>query len=367
MTVRGKLFAVMAIVVFLVSAAYAGTTQGYLASLFARYAELNGGDIRPEQLEELRQYVLGHMEMKAVTVTLYVAGIAVVVCFWVSGMLVKPLRRLIDVMEQVAGKKWDTVIPIDRHDEYGQVGEAFNAMTRNLREAENSRKRLVEDVAHELRTPLSVVLTKLELIQQSPSVVKPETLLPLHDEVLRVIHLVEELQLLTSAEAGELTLHRERTDLNVLLTNMAELIQPEAEARGIRLHGPDRSGAAQAYIDPGRFKQVILNMASNALRHTPPGGEIFIQAVPAIDQSSVVVTVKDTGPGIPPDAIPYLFDRFYRADTTERRSSGGSGLGLAIARQIVLAHGGFIQASNRPGGGAEFAVYIPMEKPRIEE
>lgn len=366
MTVRGKIFAVMAIVVFLVSAAYVGTTQGYLESLFVRYyLDLNPAGVQPEQIEGLQQYIMDRMEMKAVTVTLYIAGVAVVVCFLISGMLVKPLKRLIGVMEKVAEKELDTEIEVIKRDEYGQVGEAFNKMTRNLREAENSRKRLVEDVAHELRTPLAIVLTKLELIQQSPSAVNPETLLPLHDEVLRVIHLVDELQLITSAEAGELTLHREWIDLEDFLIDLAELIEPEAEACGIRLHGPERSGGYQVYIDPRRFKQVILNLVANALQHTPAEGEIYIRISATTDMEYIAVIVRDTGPGIPPDAIPHLFDRFYRVNNTERRRAGGLGLGLAIARQIVLAHGGSIKASNHSLGGAEFAVYIPFEKTRL--
>ncbi|WP_330163221.1 HAMP domain-containing protein [Paenibacillus woosongensis] len=202
MTLRSKIFDGMALLVLLVGAAYVGTTQGYLGSLFAQYFTENvPSDIEPDQLEGIRDYIMSRMGMKAVTVTLFTAGIALLIGYWLSGIMTRPLRRLITEMDKVADRQLDTAIPVQGPDEYGQVSRAFNKMTHQLRDSENRRKRLVEDVAHELRTPLSIVLTKLELVQQSAVDVKPETLLPLHDEVLRVIHLVDELQFLTSATA----------------------------------------------------------------------------------------------------------------------------------------------------------------------
>ncbi|WP_019640766.1 sensor histidine kinase [Paenibacillus fonticola] len=358
MTLRSKIFGGMALLVLLVSAAYVGTTQGYLGSLFAQYFSDEAAiEIEPDQLQGIRDYIMSRMGMKAVTVTLFTAGIALLIGYWLSGTMTRPLKRLIAEMDKVADRQLDTVLPVQGSDEYGQVSKAFNKMTHQLRDSENSRKRLVEDVAHELRTPLSIVLTKLELVQQSAVDVKPETLLPLHDEVLRVIHLVDELQFLTSAEAGELHLQRKVTDLSGLLADLAELVRPEAEARSIRLNGPDRSNPMEADIDAKRVKQVILNLAANALRHTPSGGEISIRVSPAEDPAFIVVTVQDTGPGIPAETIAHLFDRFYKVDKSER--SGGAGLGLAIVRQIVLAHGGRIEVRNHMKGGAEFTVYLP--------
>ncbi|GAA0133738.1 hypothetical protein YSY43_05780 [Paenibacillus sp. YSY-4.3] len=358
MTLRTKIFGGMALLVLLVGAAYAGTTQGYLGSLFAQYlSDEVPSKIEPDELEGIRDYIMSRMGMKAIPVTLFTAGIALMIGYWLSGMMTRPLKRLIAEMNKVATRQLDTVIPVQGSDEYGQVSRAFNKMTRQLHDSENNRKRLVEDVAHELRTPLSIVLTKLELVQQSAVDVKPETLLPLHDEVLRVIHLVDELQFLTSAEAGELHLQRKVTDLSGLLADLAELVRPEAEARGIRLNSPDRSFPIEADIDAKRVKQVILNLVANALRHTPSGGDISIQVSPAEDPAFVVVTVQDTGPGIPTETIPHLFDRFYKVDKSER--SGGAGLGLAIARQIVVAHGGMIEVQNHMQGGAVFTVHFP--------
>lgn len=136
-----------------------------------------------------------------------------------------------------------------------------------------------------------------------------ETLLPLHDEVLRVIHLVDELQFLTSVEAGELQLQQEKTDLTQLLADLTDLVHPEADAHDIRLVGPGRDVTIEANIDAKRIKQVILNLVANALRYTPSGGEISLRVAAATDPAFVVVTVRDTGPGIPAEAIPYLFIR----------------------------------------------------------
>ncbi|MHA2857900.1 HAMP domain-containing protein [Paenibacillus lautus] len=154
MTVRGKIFMAMGVLVMLVTAAYIGTTQGYLGSLFARYVpEGSGGGL--EGLEGLSKYVLGEMKLKALMVTLFVACAVVILGYWLSGLIIHPLHKLIAVMRKVADGDLTTEVPIKRKDEYGQVGEAFNSMTHQLREAMDLRKRLVEDIAHELRMPLS--------------------------------------------------------------------------------------------------------------------------------------------------------------------------------------------------------------------
>lgn len=360
MTVRGKIFIAMGVLVMLVTAAYIGTTQGYLGSLFARYVpEGSGGGLGGDHLEELSKYVLGEMKMKALMVTLFVACAVVILGYWLSGLIIHPLHKLIAVMRKVADGDLTTEVPIKRKDEYGQVGEAFNSMTHQLREAMDLRKRLVEDIAHELRTPLSIVQSKLELIQQSPTDVKPEVLLPLHDEVLRLVHLVDELHLLNTAEAGQLVLHKEKTDLNLLLGNLMELIEPEADACGVTLKEPEYRDSAWARVDPKRLKQVLLNLLTNALRHTPEGGSISVR-IDARDLSGqVAISITDTGTGIPADALPHVFDRFYRVDSGRGRSTGGTGLGLSIAKQIAAAHGGYIQVQSELGKGTEFTVILP--------
>lgn len=258
-----------------------------------------------------RDYVLSHMRGKAINVTLFVAVLAMIVCFWLSGMLTRPLRRLIDVMAKVASKELDVEVPVRSRDEFGLVAEAFNQMTHQLKQSENRRKRLVEDVAHELRTPLSIVLTKLELIQQSRTEVKPEALLPLHDELLRLSYLVEELQLLSSAEAGELALHKVRIGLVELAEHIADLARPEAEASGIKLHGPDAVSEVWVEVDARRVKQILLNLLANAIRHTPPNGDIWIVIeAPSGTATNASIIVRDTGSGIPPEAIPYCSNVF---------------------------------------------------------
>ncbi|MHA2857899.1 sensor histidine kinase [Paenibacillus lautus] len=187
---------------------------------------------------------------------------------------------------------------------------------------------------------------------------KPEVLLPLHDEVLRLVHLVDELHLLNTAEAGELVLHKEKTDLNLLLVNLMELLQPEADACGVTLR-PEYRDSAWAQVDPKRLKQLVLNLLTNALRHTPEGGSISVR-IDARDLSGqIAIGITDTGTGIPADALPHVFDRFYRVDSGRGRSTGGSGLGLSIAKQIAAAHGGYIQVQSELGKGTEFTVILP--------
>lgn len=359
MSVRGKIFLAMGVLVVLVSAAYIGTTQGYLGSLFARYYTDGGGSNEGMiSLEGVSQYILAEMKIKAFNMTLFIAGAALILGYWLSGLIVNPLNKLIRVMRRVAGGELATEVPIERADEYGQVGEAFNSMTGQLRDLMDNRKRLVEDVAHELRTPLAIIQSKLELIQQSQGTVKPEALLSVHDEVLRLIRLVDELQLLNTAEAGELTLNKEPTNLPMLMEELIELVQPEADEYGVSLVVSCNVDMPTVCLDPRRMKQVFLNLLTNALRHTREGGKITVCM--QIIHDCVSISITDTGSGIPEGAIPHLFDRFFRADPGRGRTAGGSGLGLSIAHQIVAVHGGSIQVRSEVGVGSEFTVKLPL-------
>lgn len=232
------------------------------------------------------------------------------------------------------------------------VARAFNAMATKLAAQEQQRRNLMADVAHELRTPLSVMRGRLEGLLDGVYVRDDATLEQLIDETKLLERLVEDLRTLAHAEAGTLRLQREATDVGVLIEEVARSFEPAALAGAV--HVSTQSGELPlADIDPFRIREVLGNLITNALRHTPAGGRIAINA--EADASRIRIDVADSGSGIPLDELPKVFDRFAKG-----AGSQGSGLGLTIARNLVAAHGGEISARNRPEGGAVFTFTLPV-------
>jgi signal transduction histidine kinase len=220
---------------------------------------------------------------------------------------------------------------------------------------------MTADIAHELRTPLSVERAHLEALQDGIYPLTPENLGPILEQNGLLTRLVEDLRTLALADAGQLPMQRVPTDLPALLGRVVSRFEPQAITREIALElspGPDaRVPFPRLALDPARIEQLLGNLLANALRHTPVGGKIRLDI--SSSPAAVQVTVRDTGPGIPEDALPHIFERFYRADRARSRAEGGSGLGLAIARQIAQAHGGSLTAANHPQGGAIFTLSLP--------
>ncbi|MEK0317592.1 sensor histidine kinase [Cohnella sp. 56] len=295
-------------------------------------------------------------------------GIGLVVAWRLSRRLTAALRQLMPVIDRLGRGEYGVQAPVVTRDEYGQVADAFNRMSRLLQEAEASRRQWVADVAHELRTPITVIRGQLDLAQHSGDPVDPESLLPLQDELIRLTGLVDDLHQLSLAEAGKLPLERQPTDLALLLRRIVDRLAPEAEHKGVRLAFRCGTGAALLTADPNRLTQVFLNLTVNALRYTPRGGQIEVELLEedagAGEPGSIVVVVSDTGPGIEPRHAPHIFDRFYRTDEARSRHSGGAGLGLAIAKGFVEAHAGTIGMSSVVGEGTSFTVRLPRAQAR---
>lgn len=268
-------------------------------------------------------------------------------------------------------------------DEIEQLDAAFAAMEQALEMEDRRRRRLLADIAHELKTPLAVVQANLEAMLDGVLPASPERLAALHTQVSLLSRLVTDLRELAMAEAGELALRRELHDVGQLVRQVVDLWGPQAQERGVQVE-LEVDGEPKALVDPDRFAQVLLNLLSNALRYVPsPGGHILIRVYrePAPGQlgsarghgparegasrdgpsarGSVVVTVEDNGPGIRPEDLPYIFDHFYRGDPARARATGGFGVGLGIVRSLVEAHGGRVRAENRPEGGARFELRLP--------
>ncbi|MDI3256855.1 MAG: ATP-binding protein [Kyrpidia sp.] len=307
-------------------------------------------------LTRIEATVLHSMTLATVTGVILTSAAALLMAAGLAKRITEPLQALIAAARRIQGGDLGSRLSIRTRDEFNEVAQAFNDMALQLSKIEETRRHLVADVAHELRTPLTIIQGQLELIQQGVKPAEPETLLPIQDEVMRLARLVGDLHQLSLAEAGRLPLEKHPTDLAALARRIAENFQVEAESKEIAL-GVEGDDAAVAEVDPHRITQVIVNLVGNALRYTPQGGRIRIGV--KTEGSTVCLSVSDTGPGIPPEHIPHIFNRFFRSDEARSREAGGTGLGLAIAKEFVEAHGGRIEVQSRRGVGTTFVVRLP--------
>jgi signal transduction histidine kinase len=271
--------------------------------------------------------------------------------------IVSPVRALADAARRVAGGEF-AQIPVTSRDELGDMALAFNTMAAELKRQHTLRRRAMADVAHELRTPLSVLQIDLESIEDGLTEPTSEVVARLQEEVALLNRLVEDLRMLSLAEAGELHMELQPVQVADLLQTAVERVRGAAREKGVDLTSVLAEGVPPVAGDPQRLSQVLFNLLSNALRHTPRGGQITVAAQHS--ESHVRITVQDDGEGIPAGELPHVFDRFYRAEHARSRDSAGSGLGLAIARSLVEAHGGRIWAESVEGEGSTFAFVLPV-------
>jgi len=277
-----------------------------------------------------------------------------------------PLRQLRKAATSIANGDLTRRVNIRSKDEFGELGTTFNRMAESLSNAETQRQHLVADVAHELRTPLTAIQGTLEGIQDGILPMDDEQIAALHAETTLLNRLVGDLRLLSIAEAGQLKLELQETDPTALIQKVVERMKSQSNQKDVSLETEFQVNLPEAQLDPDRITQVLTNLISNALRYTPEGGTIKVQASYQTGSDSFQISVVDSGPGIDIENLPYVFDRFYRADKSRTRSSGGSGLGLAIVKQLVEAHGGKIQAESpifqdekAHGYGTKFSFTIP--------
>lgn len=281
--------------------------------------------------------------------------LALVLAIFLIAQILSPLRTLSAVTEQVARGVLPEKVRLRTRDEFHGLGESFDRMVDNLRRSEKLRETMTADIAHELRTPVTIIQGTLEALLDGIYEPTAQTIAPIYEETLHLGRLIDDLRDLALAEAGELRLSREVTDIGQLVRQVVEAAVPSMdEAPNVEVIAEE--GLESISVDPKRIRQVIANLLSNAIRYTPTSGRIEISIHGA--EGEVEVYVSDTGPGISPEDLPRLFERFYRGDPARNRS-GGSGLGLAIARRWVEAHGGRIWAENNRTGGARFTFRLP--------
>lgn len=271
-----------------------------------------------------------------------------------------PLTSVMAAADAVAGGDLSVRVPETGSGEFGRLAQSFNRMTEELSHADQLRRNLTADVAHELRTPLHIIQGNLEGILDGVYEPTPDHLQATLDETRQLARLVDDLRTLSLAEAGQLPLQKEAVNLADLLADAATSFSGQAEARGITLNLESECLPANltVFADAGRLDQVLGNLIVNAIRHTPSGGQITLsgQAAPG----AITILVRDNGEGISPDDLPHIFDRFWRGDRARTHRGGvGGGLGLAIARQLVQAHGGQIGVESELGQGATFTITLP--------
>jgi len=283
-------------------------------------------------------------------------GVAFILSFLLIAQILSPLRVLSRATDRIAHGDLPDRIQLRSRDELGQLGLSFDHMVESLRRSETLRQTMTADIAHELRTPVTIIQGTLEAILDGIYDPSSETIAPIYEETLHLGSLIDDLRDLALAEAGELRLAKEEIDLVDLARQVCETAGASLEESPSVIVVP--AGAIpQVRLDPKRFRQVLANLLSNALIYTPSDGEIRVDIRPVDER--IELSVSDTGPGISASDLPHLFERFYRGDPARGRT-GGSGLGLAIVRQWVEAHGGTIHVENRPEGGARFILQIPV-------
>jgi signal transduction histidine kinase len=238
--------------------------------------------------------------------------------------------------------------------ELGELGRAFDSMAAALERHEELRQSMVADVAHELRTPVTILQVETESLVDGTRAPTPTALISLHDESVRLGRLVEDFQVLASADAAGLRLDRSRVDLATVVAGVADSLESRFVTSGVRL---ERGlSPAVVWADPSRLRQVVANLLANAAKFTPSGGTVSLLVV--ADQHCARLEVTDTGPGLAPEERDQVFERFFRGSAGQK--TGGSGIGLAVVRDLVEAHGGQVKAESAQPGGAKFVVSLPL-------
>lgn len=297
----------------------------------------------------------GSHRRRILGVALIIVLLTVAVTALAARRLVRPLRQVIGAAERMTAGDNAARVDIAGQDEVARLGQAFNDMAARREVLEAQRTAMVNDIAHELRTPVSNIRGWLEATQDGLAVPDDEFIASLLEEATLLTRLIEDLTDLSTADAGELRLHPEPVELREIAEQAAAGMRPSAAQAGVALE-VDADGELEA--DPVRLRQLLGNLLSNAIRHSPPGATVRVHSRRA--ETFIEVSVIDDGDGIAPEDLDRIFDRFWRAEQSRGRAGGGSGLGLAIVRRLAEAHGGSITVQSTVGQGSTFTVRLPV-------
>lgn len=285
------------------------------------------------------------------------AGIGLVVSYFLSGNITRPLRQLSRAAEKIRQGELKQEVPVETRDEVGQLAAVFNQMSAELAVNENNRQELLANIAHELKTPLAILQGHLESMLDGVEQPEPDKLFSMQEEVMRLTRLVGDLRDLSLAQVHQLELHLQPMDLGEKTERAAEMLEPLLEEKNLHFVKELAPDLPLRQLDPDRLNQILYNLITNAIRYTTPGTAILLKTEAAGE--NVRLLIADEGPGIAPEDLPHVFEQFYRGDKSRNRALGGSGIGLSLAKSFVEAQGGSIRAENRKNGGAAFIVEFP--------
>ncbi len=321
--------------------------------------------LEPSGMTAAGEAFVGEVNQALLLAALAAGLVALAAGALVAASILRPLQRVEQTVARIAQGDLTARVQYQSRDEVGRLAAGVNTMAASLEEQEQLRQRLVADIAHELRTPLSVVQGNLQALLDGVYPLNREEVQTIFDETRLLTRIVSDLHDVAQAEAHRLRLSAETLAAAAVLSGLADRFRPVAEQQGVDLR-VDAPTTLSLSADPERLQQVLHNLVGNALRHSPPGGTIWLSAgIAPAPGAFVRLTVRDSGPGIAPDDVPHIFDRFYRAEKDRTRDpattdlTAGAGLGLAIARALVEAQGGRISVESAPGMGASFHVDLP--------
>lgn len=313
--------------------------------------------IKPGELDEDQRFkasINSSLILGGLAATLVALGLS----FLISTRITKPLSLMTVSAKKMEQGDLSQRIEVKGEDEISQLGEAFNHLSMALARQENLRKNLTADIAHELRTPLTTLRTHLEAVLDGVMPPSKENLQSMHEEILRLTRLVDDLGKLAEAESGALKLNLTEEDIHTLIKKVTTNMQPLFQEKDVHLVTEFSATQNLIKIDKDKIQQVLLNLLSNALKFTPSGGKVKVTTASQPDK--LIITVKDTGIGISKKEQSLIFERFYRVDKSRSRATGGSGIGLTVANQMVKMHGGNIKVKSRLGQGSEFSISLPL-------
>jgi histidine kinase len=356
-----KLFVSYLLIVVVGVVVLAGTAElhapGALSRHVARMQALTGSDaaLTADLYQSFAMAVNEVIIVAASAATLAAVAISV----FTAGRIVGPIQAMMRASQRIAAGHYHERVAEPGQDELGALAESFNRMAATLEQTESRRMELIGDVAHELRTPLAAIRSAMEGLVDGVLPAEAETYLNVEREAIRLQRLVRDLEELSRAEAGQITLDLQPVILADLVKDVAERLALQFEDKGVALEVDTPAAQLAVRADPSRITQVLTNLLGNALQYTPSGCRVTVRAW--AEGREALVSIHDTGIGIAPEHLPHLFERFYRVDKSRSRAGGGSGIGLTIAKHLVEAHGGRIwAASEGEGQGSTFTLALPL-------